>query len=191
MIRAFIAIELDGAVKAELEKLQRRMRAEPISGVVRWVMPGSIHLTLKFLGDMESERVPHVLAAMKTACNGITPFELAVRGAGCFPNFQRPNVIWAGLIGQVQVASVLAQRIEDESARLGFDPEDRPFSPHLTLGRIAREVDPNERRQVGDMVRRIDVALSGVIRADAIYLIKSELKPTGSVYTALGQVKLE
>ncbi len=190
VIRAFIAIELDSGVKTELEKLQRRMRAEPISGVVRWVSPGGIHLTMKFLGDMEAERAPHVLAALKTACAGVAPFDLAVRGAGCFPNFQRPNVIWAGLVGQVQVATLLAQRVEDECARLGFDPDDRPFSPHLTLGRIGREVDYNERRQVGEMVRRMDIAMTGVIHADAVRLFRSELKPSGSVYTPLGQVKL-
>ncbi len=191
VIRTFIAIELDANVKAELEKLQRRMRAEPISGVVRWVASGSIHLTLKFLGDMEPERTPHVLAAMKAACNGVAPFDLTVRGAGCFPNFQRPNVIWAGLIGQVQVATLLAQRIENECARLGFDPDDRPFSPHLTLGRIGREVDYNQRRQVGEMVRRMDLNLNGVIHADLVRLIQSELRPLGSLYTPLGQVRLE
>ena len=190
MIRAFIAIELGNEAKAELEKVQRRLRAEPISGLVRWVAPGSIHLTLKFLGDIEEARSPHVLSAMKTACEGISPFELAVRGAGCFPNFQRPNVIWAGLVGQVQVAIQLAQRIEDECARLGFDPEDRPFSPHLTLGRIAREADSSERRQVGEMVRRLEIGMNGVIRAEKVYLIRSDLRPGGSVYTPLGSVKL-
>ena len=190
MIRTFIAIELDNTVKAELEKVQRRLRAEPISGVVRWVAPGSVHLTLKFLGDMEPERTPHVLAALKTACTGIAPFEVTVRGAGCFPNYQRPNVIWAGLVGQVQAATQLAQRIENECARLGFEPEDRPFSPHLTLGRVSREADPSERHQIGEMVRRLDIGINGVIHADMVCLIRSDLKPAGSVYTTLGFVKL-
>jgi 2'-5' RNA ligase len=190
VIRAFIAIELDNTVKAELEKIQRRLRAEPISGLVRWVAPASIHLTLKFLGDMEDERVPHVMAAMRTGCNGIAPFEMAVRGAGCFPNFQRPNVIWASLVGQAQPATLLAQRIENECARLGFDPDDRPFSPHLTLGRVNREADPSQRLQVGEMVRRLDINLKSIIHADTVYLIRSELKPEGSVYTPLGSVKL-
>lgn len=190
MIRTFIAIELDAAVKAELEKIQRRLRAEPISGLVRWVAPGNIHLTLKFLGDMEAERVPHVMAAIRTACYGVASFEMGVRGAGCFPNYQRPTVIWASLVGQVQPATLLAQHIENECARLGFDPDDRPFLPHLTLGRMSREADLSERRQVGEMIRRLDINLKSVIRADAVYLIRSELKPEGSVYTPLGSVKL-
>ncbi len=84
-------------------------------------------------------RAPGVLAALQTACAGVAPFDLAVRGAGCFPNFQHPNVARAGLTGQVQAATLLAQRIESECAQLGFEPEERPFSPHLTLGRVKRE----------------------------------------------------
>ena len=190
VIRAFIAIELDNTVKTDLEKIQRRLRAEPISGLVRWVASDSMHLTLKFLGDIDPERVPHVLTAIRTACCDIAPFEMAVRGAGCFPNYQRPNVIWAGLVGQVQPATLLAHRIENECARMGFEPDDRPFSPHLTLGRVSREADLSERYQVGEMVRRLDISLKGVIHADAVHLIRSELKPAGSTYTPLGSVKL-
>jgi 2'-5' RNA ligase len=190
VIRAFIAIELDNTVHDELEKIQRRLRAEPISGLVRWVTPDSMHLTLKFLGDMDPARVPHVVAAIQTACVGIAPFEMAVRGAGCFPNYQRPNVIWAGLTGQVQPATLLAQHIEDECARLGFEPDGRPFSPHLTLGRVMREAAPPERRQIGETVRRLDINLKSIIRANEVTLIRSELKPAGSVYTPLGSVKL-
>jgi 2'-5' RNA ligase len=190
IIRAFIAIELDDTLKTAMDKVQRRLRAEPISGFVRWVAPTSIHLTLKFLGDMESARVPPVLSAMQTACAGIPPFELAVRGAGCFPNVQRPNVIWAGLVGQIPVATQLAQRIEEECAKLEFEPEDRPFSPHLTLGRVKREAGATERHQLGEMVRRLDIGQVGTIRADTVHLVRSELRPLGSVYTSLGIVKL-
>ena len=189
-VRAFIAIELDDSLKAALEKLQRRLRAEPISGFVRWVEPASIHMTLKFLGDVDSQRMPHVLAAVQAACAGIAPFDLAVSGAGCFPNFQRPTVVWAGMIGQVQTATQLAQRIEGECAKLGFDPDDRPFSPHLTLGRVKRDIGPVERRQVGDLIRRMDIGRVGMIHAETVYLMRSELRATGALYTSLGNVKL-
>lgn len=190
IIRAFIAVELDDTLKTAMDKVQRRVRAEPISGFVRWVVPASIHLTLKFLGDLESTRVPLVLSAMQAACAGIPPFELAVRGAGCFPNFQRPNVIWAGLVGQVPVAIELAQRLDEECVKLGFEPEDRPFSPHLTLGRVKREAGATERHQLGDMVRRLDIGQVGTIRADTVHMVRSELRPMGSLYTSLGSVKL-
>jgi 2'-5' RNA ligase len=190
ILRAFIAVELDGALHAALDKVQRRLRAEPISGFVRWVAPESIHLTLKFLGEMDAARTPHVLAAMKSACSGIAPFELVITGAGCFPNFQRPNVVWAGLIGHVQQATQLAQRIESECAKLGFEPEERPFSPHLTLGRVKRDIAPFERRQVGDLIRRLDIGRVGLIRANTVHLMRSELKPTGAIYTSLGHVEL-
>jgi RNA 2',3'-cyclic 3'-phosphodiesterase len=190
ILRAFIAIELDDSVRVGLEQLQRRLRAEPISGFVRWVAPSSMHLTLKFLGDVDSARVPHVMAVVKAACAGVAPFELAVRGAGCFPNYQRPNVVWAGLIGAVQPVTALAQRIESGCAQLGFEPEDRPFSPHLTLGRVGRETGSSERRQIGDLVRRLDIGQLGVVHADVVHLMRSELKPSGALYSSLGSVKL-
>lgn len=190
ILRAFIAIELDQSVRAGLDQLQRRLRAEPISGFVRWVAPSSMHLTLKFLGDVDSARVPGVLAALQTACAGVAPFDLAVRGAGCFPNFQHPNVVWAGLTGQVQAATLLAQRIESECAQLGFEPEERPFSPHLTLGRVKREAGSSERQQLGDLVRRLNINQLGQVHADLVHLMRSELRPSGAVYSSLGSVKL-
>ena len=188
--RTFIAIELDDAVRTAFASVQRRLRAEPISGFVRWVDPEAIHLTLKFLGDIDSDRVPEVVAAMEKACAGLEPFELAVRGAGCFPNNERPNVIWAGIVGEVKAATQLARRIEAECVKLGFPPEERPFSPHFTLGRVSRDAGLKQRTQLGDIVRRFDLGPVGAIRADAIHLMRSELKPTGSVYTSLGNVKL-
>ncbi|MCL4507834.1 MAG: RNA 2',3'-cyclic phosphodiesterase [Chloroflexi bacterium] len=190
-LRVFIAIELDDAIKAALAKAQQRLRAEPISGFVRWVDPAGLHLTMKFLGDIDSQRVPHVLGAMQAACASTAPFELAVRGAGCFPNYQRPNVIWAGIVGDVKAATALAQRLEDECARLGFDPEERPFSPHFTLGRVKREAGLKERGQLGEMVRRFDLGPVGAINADTVHLMRSELRPSGALYTSLGRVKLE
>jgi 2'-5' RNA ligase len=188
--RTFIAIELDDAVNMAFKSVQRRLRTEPISGFVRWVAPEGIHLTLKFLGDINSERVPEVLAAMQAACAGIAPFELAVRGAGCFPNYERPTVIWAGIVGDVKEATQLAQRIEVECLKLGFPPEERPFSPHFTLGRVNRDAGLKQRGQVGEMVRRFDLGPVGAISADAVHLMRSELRPTGSVYSSLGNVKL-
>ncbi len=188
--RTFIAIELDEAVKMAFASVQRRLRAEPISGFVRWVAPEGIHLTLKFLGDIDSERVPEVLAAMQMACAGMAPFELAVRGAGCFPNFERPNVIWAGIVGDIKEAGRLALRLEAECKKLGFPAEERPFSPHFTLGRIAREAGLKQRTQLGEIVRRFDLGPVGAINADAIHLMRSELRPNGSVYMSLGNVKL-
>jgi len=189
-LRTFIAIELDDTLKSKLEKVQHKLRGEPISGFVRWVTPSGIHLTLKFLGDMDSARTPHILSAVKTACAGIEPFELAVRGTGCFPNWKHPNVIWVGLVGQVQSVTLLARKVEEECAKLGFDPEERPFSPHLTLGRVRQDMAPPERGQLGELVRRLDIGQIGVIHADIVHLMRSELKAGGAVYSSLGSVKL-
>lgn len=189
-IRAFIAIEIGETVRAGLERVLRSLRNEPISGSVKWVTADSIHLTLKFLGDVDAARAPQILLAIQTACIGTAPFDLAVRGAGCFPNFDRPNVVWAGLVGDLDALAQLAQRVDDECERMGIPREERPFSPHLTLGRLKKEANQNERKQVGDIVRRLSIAQPGSIRADAVHLIRSDLRPAGTVYTSLGNVKL-
>jgi RNA 2',3'-cyclic 3'-phosphodiesterase len=189
-LRAFIAIELDEGMQAALKRLQQRGQADPAGRDVRWVAPDGIHLTLKFLGDVDSGRVPALLGAMRRACAGTRAFDVTARGMGCFPNPQRPNVVWVGLTAGAQQCADLARRVEDECAALGYEREDHPFSPHLTLGRVKREAGPAERRQVGQMVRQLDPGEVGAFRAAALYLMRSELKPSGAVYTVLGKVEL-
>lgn len=190
ILRAFIAIDIGETARIGLDQVLRRLRAEPISGFVKWVTPNSVHLTLKFLGDVDSERVPQLMLALQAACSGIEPFDLNVRGAGCFPNFERPNVVWAGVVGNLPVLEQVALRVEEECARIGIPPEPRPFSPHLTLGRVQKATGLNERRQVGDIVRRLSVSQVGGIHADAVHLIRSDLRPAGPIYASFGHVKL-
>jgi len=194
VLRAFIAIELDGASLRALGALQQRLKKTPGAQHVKWVAPESMHLTLKFIGDLDSGRVAQVLDAMRHACDGSAPFELILQGLGAFPNLNRPNVIWAGVSGQVASAARIARRLEDECVGLGIERETRPFSPHLTLGRVKREVGPGELAQVGDSIRRsaagVGVGEIGRFGVRAVYLMRSDLKPTGAVYSSLGQVPL-
>jgi len=103
---------------------------------VRWVKISDIHLTLKFLGDVEEERIPDIGGCIEQCVMGITPFTIAVRGMGAFPSDHSPQVIWIAAADESGTLSRMQLSLEDGLARLGFKKEKRPFSPHLTLGRL-------------------------------------------------------
>ncbi len=189
-IRTFIAIEVGDAHHRALSDLQERFKRERGARAVRWVAPGNIHLTVKFLGDVESDRLPDLQRAVADACAGSAPFLLNIAGAGAFPNTQRPNVVWVGIGGDVERAASLAQKIDDACAALGFAREARPFSPHLTLGRVKRDVSPADRRAVGEMIANASVGALGEVRVEHVSVIKSDLKLGGPVYTRLAEIRL-
>ena len=198
-IRTFIAIELDENHHAALRDLQTRLRRELAAAKtagsstardVRWVTPDNIHLTLKFLGDVKSDKLPDLQRAVADACAGAAPFTLSITGAGAFPNTRRPNVIWVGVSGDVERAAALAQKIDDACAALGFAREERPFSPHLTLGRIKRDARPSDRHFIGEMIVNAHVGTFGELRVERVSVMKSELHPGGSVYTRLAEIQL-
>ena len=190
MIRSFIAIELDDTIRRALGDVQEKLKTERAAKMVRWTAPESIHITLKFLGDVDAGKLPALQNAIAGSCKGISPFVLALRGVGAFPNMRRTNIVWVSAEGQVDVATELAQKIEDACANLGFAREDRPFTPHLTIGRVKRDASPNDRRFIGEMIERAQVGMLGELHVDYVSLMKSDLRPTGSVYTRLMQVQL-
>ena len=191
ILRAFIAIALDAETRQAVSGVQQRLKRLPGAPHVKWVAPDSLHLTLKFIGDLDSRRAPEVLQAVRHACAGARPFQLTLHGLGAFPDLQRPNVVWAGVGDRAGTAVRLAHRLEDECAALGMAREDRPFSPHLTLGRVRREASPAERQAVGEGVRSVQAAEIGRFDVEAVYLLRSDLRPDGAVYLELGRVPLE
>jgi len=130
--RLFIAISLTEDVRHNLNELQQTLRK--FARDAKWVKVEGIHLTLKFLGYVEAEKIPEITAAMQPIAESAQPFPIQVKGCGFFPNSRRPNVLWAGVISdQLQP---LQKQIEDATEKLGFERENRPFSPHLTLARF-------------------------------------------------------
>jgi 2'-5' RNA ligase len=190
-IRTFIAIELNEATHRALGELQAQLRHERAAHFVRWVAPENIHITLKFLGAVDAATVPALQRAIADTCAGTPPFTLTIEGIGVFPNLRRPNVVWVGAGGQVEIAVQLAQKIEGACAALGFARDDRPFAPHLTLGRVRRDVSPSDRESIGEMVANAKVGALGELRVERVSVMKSELSPGGSVYTRLAAVELQ
>ena len=187
--RLFVALEPPDPVRRRLAALEDELRrgAGRAGEDIRWVRPENVHLTLQFLGAVPDERVAAVEEALRTAAAGARPLALAVRGAGGFPNARRPRVLWAGLDGDLAALAALVAAVGARLAKLGFPPEDRPFSPHLTLGR-ARE----SRGAPG-----LAGALAGVAqtepapwRATELVLFESHLSPRGPRYEAIARVAL-
>ena len=190
MIRSFVALELDDATRHALADLQTRLQRDRNAKAVRWVAPANIHITLKFLGDVTSAQMPELQSALSEVCAGIAPFALTIVGTGAFPDLRRPNVIWVGARGEVAVATQLAEQIEDACEILGFAREGKPFAPHLTLGRVKRDVSPSERQAIGKLIEQTQVGELGTIQFARVSLMKSDLRPGGSVYTQIAEMQL-
>jgi len=190
-VRTFIAIELDETINAALTDLQEQLKAKVPRGSVRWVRPQGIHLTLKFLGDVPANRIEEIERALTQACAGFPAFSFSVGELGCFPNPRRPRVVWVGVQEESGTLKRLQKAVEDGMEKLGFAPEGRRFHAHLTLGRTQRRASSSDVRRLGQLVSEANIGELGQMEARAVSLIKSDLKPTGAVYTQLAAARLE
>ena len=190
MIRAFVAIELDDAVKGALVQAQNTLKRAPVGRLVRWVSPDGIHLTLKFLGDISSDRVTDITRSIERGCGTFSPFRIALSEAGFFPNAHRLRVVWVGVGGEVEHLLRLQRSVEAELGTLGFPPEGRGFQPHLTLGRVRDSALSAEREELAKRIATTQVEANAAMTVEKVRLIRSELRPTGAVYTTLAAVPL-
>jgi 2'-5' RNA ligase len=190
-LRTFVAVELDEELSGRLARVQDQLRGQLSPRSVRWVRQGGIHLTLKFLGDTLPDQVEAVKIALGKAVSGISPFTFTVGGLGCFPNARRPRVVWVGLYEPTGALSRLRDAVEDQVAPLGFPTENRPFHPHLTLGRVQRNASNSEVRQVGEVVEASAIGNLYEMTVKQVSYIKSDLKPGGAVYTTLYEARLQ
>jgi 2'-5' RNA ligase len=177
VVRTFICIEIPESIKERIDRLQKTLRE--IEAQVSWTKPSSIHLTLKFLGNVEVSRIERVSNAVRRAATGTSPFELEVSGTGCFPSPRSPRVLWVGLSVVPETLKQLYAHIEDELMQEGFAREKRKFSPHLTIGRIRT---PHNSVLVAETLIATGFAPE-TFRATEVIVMRSDLKPTGSIYT--------
>jgi len=193
MIRTFIAVELNPTLKQAIAGVQEGLKRELqglAAGVrLQWVRVDSIHLTLKFLGDIEQGRVGNILHVLEEVGRDYEPFSIDVKGFGVFPNLRAPRVLWMGLADQADVLIRLAGSIDAALAPLGFQIEPKPYSPHLTLARVKEQARIIANALTDSGVMR-DVTSRGTLPVQAMALMKSELTPSGSVYSRLGVVTL-
>ncbi|MBI5695236.1 MAG: RNA 2',3'-cyclic phosphodiesterase [Nitrospirae bacterium] len=185
LVRTFIAVEIPAEIKARMAEVQAELRKAGAD--VGWVRPEGVHLTLKFLGGIPAESIDALGKAVEEAARGVAPFTLEVKGIGVFPNSKAPRVVWLGLGGDMDALAALHEKIEAACEPLGFAREERPFNPHLTLGRVKTQ---HGRDALMRAVARFENVEAGIIRADAVSVMKSELMRSGAVYTEMRRIGL-
>ena len=190
LVRSFIAIELPADVRAGLASIEEKLKVRRHS-FVKWADPESIHLTLKFLGSVSGETIPEIVEAMSLVAQPVSPFTLQIGGTGAFPNWQRPQVVWVGVGGEMGRLTTIQRELEAALSPLGFPPESRPFSPHLTLGRLRERVTPEDRRRFGLWAQSVNFEASLSFEVNAVRLMKSQLTPSGPIYSELASVELK
>ena len=189
-IRAFIAVPLPDSLLERLAALQRKLEGRVPHRSVRWVRAEGVHLTLKFLGDTPTDKLPEIKPALAAVARHAPACAFTVEGIGCFPNPRRPRVVWVGVQEPTGRLAALQDGIEEALAPLGYEPERRGFTPHLTLGRVGRKASRSDAAQVGEIVTATTVELLAEVPADRFALIRSVLKPSGAEYTTLEEFPL-
>ncbi len=180
MIRAFLALEFPASIREKITGYIKSL--QNVSPKTRWVNPRQVHLTLKFFGSLEQETLDRIATALASLLTSFAPFSLTLNGAGGFPKLFRPRVIWVDLGGEKEYLKGLQQALEETLSPLGIAREDRPFQPHLTLG---RNKIPEVNEPLYHLLRNWVEPESEPFRVDEVILFQSDLKPGGPVYTKL------
>jgi 2'-5' RNA ligase len=183
-IRSFVAVDLEAPVQQAVRELQAELAR--IKADVRWVRPEGLHVTLKFLGSVEAARLERVRAALAAAMADQPVLHVHVHGLGAFPGWRRPRVVWVGLHGDGM--GELAARVDDALARLGFEREQRAFTPHLTLGRVN---SPRGWARLEEVCKAHLDDDCGESDIDAVTIYRSTLQRGGAVYTSLWTIPLD
>ncbi len=185
-VRTFVAVEINSDVRDRAAALIERLRASAAD--VKWVDPHNLHLTLKFLGDVPSNEIPRVCEAVRRGAAKVEPLRLEVRGAGAFPNADRPRTLWLG-VGDGEAEMIeLHKQIEDALAKLGYRKEHRRFHPHLTIGRVRRS-GPNV-SDLGNLVGQNADFLAAQVTVAKVVVFSSRLATSGPTHETLSRAKL-
>ncbi len=184
VIRAFIAIDLTPEVRQRLDQVAQQLKERLGSVPIRWVPVENIHLTLKFLGDVSVANLEMLKKLLQTEASNHKPFDFSVGGIGAFPNAHKARVVWAGVEAPSNLSSI-QRNIETAMARLGYAREERPFSAHLTLGRVSRNATSKDIHLIGEVLDSTHIGFMGVVHVGSVNLYRSDLQPSGAVYTCV------
>lgn len=192
-IRSFVAIELSVEAQSALADLQNRLKALVPAQTVRWTAPESLHLTLHFLGNVAAGDIDKITQLLLDAALACPPFRLSLGNLGCFPTMRRPRIVWTGVSGETQPLQHLHRDLGEKLKTIGFSPETRPYTPHLTLGRVKEGLPSRQLFQVGQALEQEQpkVGQLATLPVAEISLMKSELKPAGPIYTRLAEARLD
>lgn len=189
VLRAFIAVEIPQPIKTKITTQTLELRQQ-VGHSVRWSDAENIHITLKFLGDVSREQVDVISSALKSQVKEYTLFELTLDGLGVFPNLRHPRIVWVGLNDPKRQLTRLQQGLEGAIVSLGHAPETKPFSPHLTIGRVREGLSEQEIFRLQNALRGAQLNFQTGFAVKAVSLMRSELKPAGPIYTCLSTAAL-
>ena len=189
-VRVFVAVGISAEAREQLIGAVERIRQEVPQGI-QWANPEGMHLTLKFLGNIPSASVGPLLDCLGPVVGGHSHFLLHLAGLGMFPNRRKPRVLWAGVDGDLDALSSLQQASEEAINALGYPPEQRPFRPHITLGRPRRSVSDTQLYRIGSAVSGTTPPSQVGWRVESVDVMQSELHPSGARYTVLGSAPLK
>jgi 2'-5' RNA ligase len=190
MLRSFVAVEIPADMQSALACSTASLQKVLPKPLIRWVAPQNIHLTLKFLGDVSPANLERLAEALKLEAGTHETFSMSVGGLGAFPTPRRARIIWIGLEAPAALVALL-HGVEAVAAMLGYASEDRPISPHLTIGRVGQKVSGADLQRIRAALEETMVGALGTVRVDAVHIFKSDLQPGGSVYSRLYTLPLK
>jgi 2'-5' RNA ligase len=187
--RLFVAIRVPEEVKATIEKTQAKLRWVLPNQSVRWTNPDQLHLTLKFLGSVEAQRVIALTEALRAACQGFAPLELSAAGMGCFPNLHRPRVVWVGVTDAAEKLALVQRAIETATRDYTEKAANERFTGHITLGRI-QNLRVQGTQDLIEVATDLATRSFGAWTAAKVELFRSQLSPQGARHTTLAAIPL-
>ena len=187
-LRAFIAVDLPPEIRRNIHRATADLQKET-GLLVRWTPAENIHLTMKFLGDISPANVEYLTQMLRAEADSFDCFDIHLNGIDSFPSRKRPRVIYIGIQAPAAL-DALRRGIESAARRLGYESEERGFSPHLTIGRVKQNVTALDQQKIRRALEGAKIDSLGASRVDSVHLYRSELKPTGSVYTRLFSASL-
>jgi RNA 2',3'-cyclic 3'-phosphodiesterase len=190
MLRSFIAVEIPAGIQNAIAHSTASLKNALPKPLIRWVAPQNVHLTLKFLGDVSPTSLEQLVEKLKVEAASHGMFSMSVGGLGAFPTPRKARVIWIGLESPPALEA-LRRGVEAAAAQLGYAPEERSFSPHLTIGRVGQNVSAPDLQRIRTALETTKVGVLGTIRVEAVHIFKSDLQPGGAVYTHLFALPLK
>lgn len=188
--RLFITLDFPEPILAQIHLIMQSLKNTLPQKGIKWVSPSILHLTLKFLGDVSIQHLPNIQAAIAKTANLSKSATAQVGGLGAYPSLKKPNNIWIGVSAE-PVFKQIFTNLETNMESIGFVPDPKGFSPHITLARITRYATYAERNQIADSLQKFDDATLGSCIFDAIHLYRSDLKPSGPIYTKLYSANIQ
>jgi 2'-5' RNA ligase len=184
LLRSFVATDIPPTIQKSIQRQVNNLRNVIGDLSIRWMPVQNIHLTLKFLGNVSQADVDTLTQILYTQADSHLPFDININGLGSFPNSKRARVLLIRIQASAEL-DALQRGVESACTNVGFRSESRPFSPHLTIGRLRRGVSSSDQSKIHKVLGEVKIDSLGTARVDSLNLYKSELKPTGSVYTKL------